>query len=48
MPPATTVADGGSIRSETGGAPETVNGCVPVTTPAPAALNVAMPAVVSW
>ena len=27
---------------------ETVNGCVPVTTPVPVALNVAMPAVASW
>ena len=48
MPAGNTVEEAGSTRSDSGAAPPTVSAWAPVTTPAPAAVRVAVPAVESW
>ena len=46
--PVVTVADGGSSRIEVGAAPVTARLRIAATTPAPDAVIVGMPVVVSW
>ena len=48
VPAGNTVEEAGSTRSDSGAAPPTVSAWAPVTTPAPAAVRVAVPAVESW